>query len=87
MYSFFVLGLIPGTGIQITFQIWMDCLLLVFEFAAVAWLCRRHNLQLNRYLPERMQQTVQLYVSIARVQLNELKTYLINKTLSELAEF
>ena len=29
MYSFFVLGLVPGTNIQITFQIWLDSLLLL----------------------------------------------------------
>jgi len=28
MYAFFVLGLIPGTNLQITFNIWLDCLLL-----------------------------------------------------------
>jgi hypothetical protein len=29
MYDFFVLGLIPGTDIQITFTMWLEALLLV----------------------------------------------------------
>jgi hypothetical protein len=42
MYSFLVLGLIPGTAIQITYRIWVDCILLAVEVAALRWLYRRH---------------------------------------------
>jgi hypothetical protein len=50
MYSFFVLGLIPGTSFQITFQQWLDCLLLVVEMVGILWLYRRHETVVAPYL-------------------------------------
>jgi hypothetical protein len=50
MYSFFVLGLIPGTSFQITFQQWLDCLLLVVDMVGVLWLYRRHETVMAPYL-------------------------------------
>jgi hypothetical protein len=44
MYSFFVLGLIPGTSIQITFLIWFDSVLLLIELVSLVWLYHRHPL-------------------------------------------
>ncbi len=50
MYSFFVLGLIPGTSLQITFLIWLDSILVTIEFMCAVWLCRRHPSVINRLL-------------------------------------
>lgn len=36
MYTFLVLGIVPGTNIQISFELWMQ---LVIEFAACTLLC------------------------------------------------
>jgi len=49
MYSFFVLGLIPGTNFQITWQVWIDSLLLVVEAMSMLWLYRRHAAELAPY--------------------------------------
>jgi hypothetical protein len=49
MYSFFVLGLIPGTNFQITFQVWLDSLLIVTEIVCVTWLYRQRSLTLAEY--------------------------------------
>ena len=43
MYSFFVLGIIPGTNIQITFQGWLDAIQLLIAVFGAVWLFR------NRY--------------------------------------
>ena len=52
VYSFFVLGLIPGTNFQITFQVWLDCLMVVFEVAGLLWLQKRGCFdELIDYLP------------------------------------
>ena len=38
MYSFFVLGLIPGTNFQITFQVWLDVVELSMLVIGIFWL-------------------------------------------------
>lgn len=43
MYTFFILGLIPGTNLQITFQMWIDGLELVAAVAGLAWIYRQHH--------------------------------------------
>jgi hypothetical protein len=43
MYSFFVLGIIPGTNIQITLTTWLDSLALLVAIAALVWLNRQHR--------------------------------------------
>lgn len=43
MYSFFVLGIIPGTNIQITFQGWLDIIELAVALYGVAWLYRHRR--------------------------------------------
>jgi hypothetical protein len=48
MYSFFVLGLIPDTSLQITFLVWQDSLFIAVEFMCLVWLCRRHPSLINR---------------------------------------
>jgi hypothetical protein len=40
MYSFLVLGLIPGTNIQITFQTWRNAIVVVLCIVAIAQLRR-----------------------------------------------
>lgn len=64
MYSFFVLGLIPGTNFQITFQVWLDCLLMVFEVIGVAWLYQRGFLDelIDRLPPSFVDFCVDYYV-------------------------
>jgi hypothetical protein len=42
MYTFLVLGFIPGTSIQITFLIWQYAIIAVFEIICLLWLLRRH---------------------------------------------
>lgn len=37
MYSFVVLGIIPGTNIQISFQAWLAAAILVFCFGPIVW--------------------------------------------------
>lgn len=37
MYSFIVLGIIPGTSIQISFQAWLVTAVLLAIFGPVAW--------------------------------------------------
>jgi hypothetical protein len=49
VYSFFVLGIIPGTNLQITFQIWADSLLLAVELLGIAWLYRQHHTAWRRH--------------------------------------
>ena|SRR5665213_1892287 len=44
MYSFFVLGLIPGTNFQITFQVWLDMVELSILVTGIIWLFRMHRL-------------------------------------------
>lgn len=50
MYALFVLGIIPGTNFQITFQLWLDCVLLAIELACLAWL-RNRQLNFRQYWP------------------------------------
>ena len=38
MYSFFVLGFIPGTSLQITFQLWLDWMLMSVMLLCLYWL-------------------------------------------------
>jgi hypothetical protein len=47
MYTFFVLGLIPGTSIQITFLIWQYAGIAAFEIICLLWLMRRHPLHVK----------------------------------------
>ncbi len=47
MYTFFVLGLIPGTSIQITFLIWTDIILVGIELVSIVWLLRRHPIHVK----------------------------------------
>ena len=49
MYSFFVLGLIPGTNLQITWQVWIDGVLLCAGAISMLWLYRRHEAELVPY--------------------------------------
>ena len=59
MYSFFVLGLIPGTNFQITFQVWFDMVELLVVAYGLIYLHRlRHAtaddasfFQLRRSMP------------------------------------
>ena len=44
MYSFFVLGLVPGTNFQITFQVWLDAALLAVAAVACIALYRLEHL-------------------------------------------
>lgn len=44
MYSFFVLGIVPGTNIQITFTQWLVCLGIICELICVVHLVRRWHL-------------------------------------------
>ena len=50
MYSFFVLGIIPGTTFQITFQLWLDCLLVGTDVIGIWWLYKRYEVTLTPYL-------------------------------------
>jgi hypothetical protein len=43
MYSFFVLGIIPGTTIQITFQGWLDAVELAIALYCTVWLYRHRR--------------------------------------------
>ena len=43
MYNFFVLGLIPGTNIQITFQGWLDMIEAGIAIVGMIWLYRQHR--------------------------------------------
>lgn len=52
MYAFFVLGIVPGTNFQITFQVWLDCLLTVIEAAGLLWLYQQRCLdELQQLVP------------------------------------
>lgn len=56
MYAFFVLGLVPGTNFQITFQVWLDVILLMVAGLATASLFqlerqRKQQLVIVRYAP------------------------------------
>lgn len=42
MYSFLVLGLVPGTNLQITFNTWLDMIGLALAGFGVAYLYRHH---------------------------------------------
>jgi len=41
MYAFFVLGLIPGTNIQITFTMWVDAIEFMIAVILAIYLFRR----------------------------------------------
>jgi hypothetical protein len=43
MYSFVVLGIIPGTNLQITLKIWLDSLAFLVAVAGMIWLTREHQ--------------------------------------------
>ena len=43
MNSFLVLGLVPGTNLQITFQDWLDMLQLAIAASGLAWLYFQHR--------------------------------------------
>ena len=43
MYTFLVLGLIPGTTIQITFQLWLDAVAGVSVALLIVWLLTNHK--------------------------------------------
>ncbi|HVC36470.1 MAG TPA: hypothetical protein VNE40_03470 [Candidatus Dormibacteraeota bacterium] len=43
MYSFLVLGLVPGTNLQITFKIWIDLIGLMADGIALVWLYQKHR--------------------------------------------
>lgn len=47
MYSFLVLGLVPGTSIQITFQTWFDAIGIIIIIAALAFLGHLHGRHAN----------------------------------------
>lgn len=52
MYSFFVLGLIPGTNFQITFQVWFDVVEVLVAVTGILWLHRlRHPLAAQLEMP------------------------------------
>ena len=54
MYSFFVLGIVPGTNIQITFTQWLVCLGVICEVICIAFLARHWHVtahQPNSTLP------------------------------------
>lgn len=54
MYSFLVLGLIPGTNLQITFQDWLNIILLTIAGSGIALLyLRRHQLLDDLYIVHR----------------------------------
>lgn len=41
MYSFFVLGLIPGTDIQVTFEMWLQAAIILCSVIAILILVKR----------------------------------------------
>lgn len=54
MYSFFVLGLVPGTTFQITFQVWLDAVLIVVMIAMLTGIYRHRPVfgyLITRYSP------------------------------------
>lgn len=51
MYNFLVLGLVPGTDIQITFEMWLDIVIAII-MAVVVVKAGRQLLNLTSTLPE-----------------------------------
>ena len=43
MYTFLVLGFIPGTTFQITFQLWLDAVATVSVALLLVWLLTNHR--------------------------------------------
>ena len=54
VYSFFVLGIIPGINIQINFQGWLNLLGLTLVAGALLWLHRQHHLIADELALERL---------------------------------
>ncbi len=52
MYSFFILGQIPGTNLQITFQTWINVMMLAF-CAWLIWHFRVYELFVKHVLTPR----------------------------------
>ena len=42
MYAFFVLGIIPGTNLQITFNMWLGGIVILIG-VSLEWLYRNHS--------------------------------------------
>ena len=54
MYSFIVLGLVPGTNFQITFQVWLDVVLVAVMLALLIGIYRQRPVfgyLITRYSP------------------------------------
>ena len=85
MYSFFVLGLIPGTNLQITFQVWLDSLLLLIEVASIVWLYRYHREDFAKHIPPSLLHLCRFYCEKCLTAVAHLKTVALTQ-LSELGE-
>jgi hypothetical protein len=48
VYNFIVLGIVPGTNLQITFQTWLDALGLILVAAVGSWLYFKYQPTLEK---------------------------------------
>ena len=82
MYSFFVLGLIPGTNFQITFQVWLDSLLLLIEVPCAAWLYRRYRYENDQYIPLGVLLACHYYYALGLQTVAQIKAFLMSQAAS-----
>ena len=65
MYSFIVLGIIPGTDIQINFQIWLDAMVGLVLLALIAWLVMpKRSIKTDTFMPRTPLHASQLHFRI-----------------------
>ena len=64
MYSFLVLGIIPGTNIQITFQGWITILGLLACGVGIYWLASHHKTLVASFTQRTVLYANQLHVRI-----------------------
>ncbi|MDB5169058.1 MAG: hypothetical protein JWO41_414 [Candidatus Saccharibacteria bacterium] len=53
MYSLLVLGIIPGTDIQISFQLWLDCATVLAVVVLASHYIRTHRLAISEAIRTR----------------------------------
>lgn len=82
MYSFFVLGIIPGTNFQITFQVWFDSLLLVIEITSISWLYHRRPEIFSRYLPQTLLVASHCYQQACLSVYTQFRAFLLSQNAS-----
>jgi len=87
MYSFLLLGLIPGTNIQITFQIWLDMVLVMIDIAGIIWLYRRRHSDSHKKLPVLFSLVGRIYRNVYQSFVAELKAYIFDRSTPSSAEF